>query len=221
MKKLLIGLAAALLSSCTNVRSHPPVEKVVELHMTFVDRDTQPNIFANHSAVVDFDRHGVCSGSFVDSTGDILTARHCVQSADEIEIVTSDGKKYATKVLAVSPNHDLALIHADIVGTPHFDLAERVNRGETIYVLGSPLALTNTLTTGMVAKLDGDETLLDCGVLPGNSGSAVFDEDGKLVGVATAGYIVGFGTTHLNLAQGRDVIAYFIAETAEKLNERR
>ena len=83
-------------------------------------------------------------------------------------------------------------------------------QGETIFILGSPLAFTGTLSTGIIAKVDGDVLLLDCGVLPGNSGSAVYNTRGEMVGVATAGYIVGMGTTHLNVAQSLDAVIYFV-----------
>ena len=69
---------------------------------------------------------------------------------------------------------------------PFFTFAKSYKQGEHIRVLGSPLAEQETLSEGVIAKIDGDELLLDCSVLPGNSGSAVFNDAGELVGTAKA-----------------------------------
>ncbi len=153
---------------------------------------------------------GVCSGSFIDNNGDILTAGHCARNAIEIDVITYDQQHYEAVIVATSSLHDLALLHIDRRNTAHFDPAPSVTRGEQIFILGSPLAITNTLTTGIIAKIDGDVTYVDCGALPGNSGSAVYNTKGEMVGVLTAGFIVGMGTTHLNVIQSIDAAWFFV-----------
>lgn len=153
---------------------------------------------------------GICSGAFIDDMGDIITAGHCAQDAVQIDVITYDNRMYQAVVVATSAVHDLALLHIDRLNTPHFSPAKEVIQGEKIFVLGSPLAITGALTTGIVSKVNGDIIFLDCGVLPGNSGSAVFDENGNLVGVVNAGLIVGMGTTHLNIAQSIDAVIFFV-----------
>lgn len=195
-----------------------PVEhKVVEVHM----QTTQPPQLMQTKkkgkrSTLPF-RSGTCSGAFITSNGDILTAKHCIDGYDQFEVVTYDRRIYAATVVATATVHDLALLHISRRNTPHFELADGTERGEKVYVLGSPLGITDTLTTGIVARVDGDQTLLDCGALPGNSGGPVFNRDNKLIGVLVAGYIVMMGTTHLNIAQGLDAVSDFLNKHADKI----
>lgn len=192
---------------------HIPIEeKIVELHMTEFE-SSSPEKKKRQRLSKDLGGKYLCSGSFIDGLGDIITAKHCVEKVDEIEVVTFDQKKYQATVINMSAQHDLALIHIDRLNTPFFSPATAIRRGEPIFILGSTLGITNTLSAGVIAKLDGDYTFLDCGALPGNSGSAVFDSNEQLVGVLTAGMIVMFGTTHLNIAQSIDAITFFVIES--------
>ncbi len=224
MKTLIIAIllwfmpAYGLLAASTDT-IHLAESKVVEIHMTGPADAEEKAIkkHRNHNVeVVPLPGYGVCSGSFVDEFGDILTAKHCVTGFDAFQVFTSDGKQYAAELVAASAKHDVALLHIDRLGTPFFRLGKKIERGQSIFVLGSPLGLTNTLSVGTVAKLNGDQLLLDCGVLPGNSGGPVFDAAGDLVGVISAGYIVMLGTTHLNLAEGLDVVWFFLYEVSRK-----
>lgn len=218
MKSLLAGLLTfiALASSAYAASTETPVEqKIVELHIT-ESEDAAPAKEKSKHHKENFAAHALCSGAFIDSMGDIVTARHCTEGAASIDVVTYDNCQYRAVIVATSTTHDLALLHIDRLNTEYFRPATEVRRGETIYILGSPLGISDTLSTGVVAKIGGDETLLDCSVLPGNSGSTVFDENQNLVGVATAGFIVILGTTHLNIAQGLDAVKFFIAEALEK-----
>lgn len=182
-------------------------DKVVELHIVLKPETAKKT----HTDLVELG-DAVCSGSFVTDTGDILTARHCAEKAKSITVVRSDGREYKADIVAMSKKHDLALLHIDALNTPYFDVADLTEQGQTIFTYGSPLGLTGTLATGIVARLSGDITLIDCSVLPGNSGGPVFDVQGNMVGVATAGYVVMLGMTHLNLAQGIDAIKSFERE---------
>jgi serine protease Do len=198
-----------------------PEQKTVEIHMASEAPETMPEIKKRGRRQVLPLRAGTCSGEFVGDEGEILTARHCVDGFDTFEVQTYDHRLYVAKVVAVSLNHDLAMIRIDRNHTPYFRLAKSVERGEKISVLGSPLGITDTLSQGVVARLEGDDMLLDCGALPGNSGGPVFNENGELVGVLNAGLIVMFGVTHLNMAQGLDAIHFFIREVAQDYTDGR
>lgn len=183
---------------------------VVELHIIRNPKIVLEEAKASKKGRIETLGRAVCSGSFIDNTGDILTAGHCAADAASIEVVTYDNKTYQAVIVATSTNHDLALLHIDRRSSDYFRLAQSVTRGEKIFILGSPLAITNSLSTGIIAKLDGDVNLVDCSALPGNSGSAVYNENNELVGVLTAGYIVGMGTTHLNVSQSLDTVWFFL-----------
>lgn len=193
---------------------HSVEQSVVELHITRQEADL---VIGNKAKgrVEQFGHLGtsICSGAFIDDSGDIITAGHCAEGGARIDVVTYDSRQYGAVILATSAVHDLALLHIDRRNTVHFSAANSVRRGERVFILGSPLGITNSLSTGVVAKLDGDVTLLDCGALPGNSGSVVYNDAGDMIGVLTAGYRVGMGTTHLNIAQSLDAVRFFIAQT--------
>lgn len=203
-------LAVGAMAADIPEQAEPVEHAVVELHI--VKREFPAAADAKYRSKHRVENFGkaVCSGAFIDESGDIITAGHCAADAAQIEVVTYDNRTYQAVIVATSSTHDLALLHIDRRGTAHFSPAKEVIRGEKIFILGSPLGITNSLSTGIVAKLDGDATLVDCGALPGNSGSAVYDEDGKLVGILTAGYVVGMGTTHLNMAQSIDAVWFFL-----------
>lgn len=212
MKKLLAALfvISSLQIAKAESAQYPPIEgSVVELRITRPDPVLTEN--ARSKSKRENFGHSLCSGSFIDGAGDVLTAGHCAAGDPDIDVVTSDGKRYHAVIIATSPIHDLALLHIDRLNTPYLRPAETVARGEKVFILGSPLGITDTLSTGIVAKLEGDTTLVDCGALPGNSGSAVVNEQGQIIGVLTAGYIVGAGTTHLNVAQSLDAVMYFVS----------
>ena len=200
-----------------------PVEfKTVEIHMTRAEAPVEQESKRKNrrTELMPLPGHGTCSGAFIDETGDLLTARHCVDGFAEFQVQTYDHQIYTAVVVATSAAHDLAMLRIDRRNTGYFELADRVFRGQQVFVLGSPLGITDTLSEGVIARIDGDVTLLDCSALPGNSGGPVFDKYDRLVGILTAGYTVGFGVTHLNMAQGLDAVHFFIKDALEKRHGR-
>lgn len=211
MKSLLSGLLIFSMVQIANASSTELIkaarEKVVELHTTRVETSVVATKKQKNQTETTV-RRSVCAGAFVSPTGDILTARHCVEGATSIDVIAG-GREYRVVVRSVSKIHDLALIHIDSFNTPHFVLAKSLEQGQTIYALGSPLGITGSLSTGIVAKLNGDVNYIDCGILPGNSGGPVINTQGEMVGVATACFIVLLGTTHLNIIQSLEAIIGF------------
>lgn len=184
-------------------------EKVVEVHMIREAVYLGENNFEELSP---FPGKGTCSGAFISNKGDIITAKHCVDGVKEIEVQTFDRQSYKAVIVSTSIVHDLALIHIDRRNTPYFVLASSITRGERITTIGSPLAITDTMSVGIVARIDGDILLVDCSVIPGNSGGPIFNAKEELVGIASAGFVVMQGVTHLNIAQGIDAIYFFLQE---------
>lgn len=214
MKKLLFSLCFLITNLYAKeiIVSEPVEHKVVEIHMTTAAKEVIESKKRNKKDnQIPVHGHGTCSGAFIDNIGDILTARHCIDGFDTFEVVTYENRKYTAIVVATSTIHDLALIHIDKLNTPYFKIAAKVERGQSVSVLGSPLGITDTLTKGIIARIDGDVFLLDCSVLPGNSGGPVYNDDGQMVGIVNAVYIVFMGTTHLSITQGIDAIYFFLS----------
>lgn len=215
MKKLLL-LGLLLASGITYAEDTQMPEgmerRVVELRITAREEAAAAPNKSRRKRIETKELAGyVCSGSFINPYGHILTAGHCVRDAAEIQVITYDKQIYEATIVATSSVHDLALIHIDKLSKDYFPLASEVSRGEKIFIVGSPLGITDTLSTGVIAKLSGDRTLIDCSALPGNSGSAVFDKEGKLVGVLVGGFVVGFGSpTHLNIMQSVESVLFFL-----------
>lgn len=187
-------------------------EKIVELHITFAPPPTAEVKKQRKMLAYTKSGQAICSGSLISPLGHVLTARHCVQDADSISVMLRDGQEFAATTRAISKTQDLAIIQIGKFNTPYFRLSKPLVQGQAVRILGSPLGLTGTLTAGIVAKLFGDYTLLDCTALPGNSGGPVINADGELAGVLSAIIVVYFGPSHISVAQSVDSIMMFFYE---------
>lgn len=179
-------------------------EKVVELHITL--KDNAPETKKTAKGIQPVEGKAICSGAFVDEDGLILTARHCTEGVSKMEVLTSDHSVYNASFVAKSNLQDLALVRIDRHNTPFFRLADTITRGEHIFVLGSPMGETSVLSQGFIAKLVGDFIIIDASVVPGNSGGPVYDDAGRLVGVAVAVFVCDYGMTHLGVVEGADAV---------------
>lgn len=218
MKKLLAVAMSLLLNSSIFaneiqiVEEAPLEEKVVELRITFAPPPTAEVKKQRKLMMKTKTGQALCSGSFISPYGHILTARHCVQGSTEIEVLTYDQQEYKANIVAVSEKQDLAVIQIGKIPSPHFNIGRPLTKGQRIAIIGSPLGLTNLVTEGIVAKLYGDLTLLDCTALPGNSGGPVLDAEGNLVGVVSAMVVVLFGPAHISVVQSVNSIVFFFYE---------
>lgn len=186
----------------------PVEERVVELHVTFAP---PPTLEAKKSRKTMYMKSGraVCSGSFVTSFGHVLTAKHCVEGATEIDVITYDNKVYKAEIRGQSAIADLALIQIGRFNTPYFKLADSLKQSEAITIIGSPLGLSYTKTSGTVGKIMGDIVIFDCTAVPGNSGGPVLNSKNEIVGVVSAMVIVFLGPARLTVAQSVDSIKFF------------
>lgn len=215
MKNKLVVLAALLLSSTVFsqeiVIATPTISEVVELHVTFAP---PPTAEAKKARKLMYTKAGkaICSGSFISPLGHVLTAKHCVDGADDIKVFTSDGRFYNAEIRGIAKRADLAVIQIGRFNVPHFKLATELAQSESLTIIGSPLGLTNTKTAGVVGKIMGDLLILDCTAVPGNSGGPVLNKKGEVVGVVSAMVIVFFGPAHLTVAQSVDSIRFFYYE---------
>lgn len=133
---------------------------------------------------------------FLDAgTGMIVTNAHVVDGRTEVQIGAADGRIATARVVARDEVHDIALLAADLPGLPRLSFATTPARvGETIYAVGSPFGLGQSVTRGIVSALDRaiDVTTPfgmvqhDAPLNPGSSGGPVVNQRGEVVGINTA-----------------------------------
>ena len=137
------------------------------------------------------------SGVIISPDGYILTNQHVVEAADEIEVALSDGKKLAAKVVGSDPETDLAVLHVDAQNLPPITLgrAENLRVGDVVLAIGNPLGVGQTVTMGIISalhrtglRINTFENFIqtDAAINQGNSGGALIDASGNLVGINTA-----------------------------------
>lgn len=149
-------------------------------------------------------RVGAGSGVIISTDGYIITNNHVIDGADELEVTLNDNRKFAAKIIGTDPTTDIALIKIDAKDLPTipFGDSEKLKVGEWVLAVGNPFNLTSTVTAGIVsAKSRGNigtggrdrskiESFIqtDAAVNPGNSGGALVNTKGELVGINTAIY---------------------------------
>jgi len=141
------------------------------------------------------------SGVIISSDGYIVTNNHVVAESVNLEIVMNDGHTYKAKVVGRDPNTDIALLKVDEKNLPYLTWgnSDALKLGEWVLAVGNPFSLTSTVTAGIVSAksrslgiMSGQKMPLesfiqtDAAVNPGNSGGALVDSRGNLVGINTA-----------------------------------
>ena len=143
---------------------------------------------------------GAGSGVIISPEGYIVTNNHVVEDADNIEVVLNDNRKFTAKVIGKDPNTDIALIKIDAKDLPYLTWgnSEALKLGEWVLAVGNPFNLTSTVTAGIVSAksrsigiMSGQMPLesfiqTDAAVNPGNSGGALVNANGDLVGINAA-----------------------------------
>ena len=140
------------------------------------------------------------SGIIISPDGYILTANHVVDGMDEIEVAIPDSKKqYTARVVGADPPTDVAVLKIEAVGLPAVTLgdSEQLVVGDVVLAIGNPFGVGQSVTMGIVSALgrkveSPDEGYsiqnfiqTDAAVNPGNSGGALVDVQGRLIGINT------------------------------------
>jgi S1-C subfamily serine protease len=145
---------------------------------------------------------GLGSGVVIDSDGNILTNFHVVRGFDEVTVTFADDTTVTGQVVGTDPGNDIAMVKVDIDSSELHPAklgdSSAVKVGETVAALGNPFGLDGTFTTGVISGLGRTlassstgrpiRNLLqtDTAVNPGNSGGALFNLRGEVIGINTA-----------------------------------
>ncbi|HEV2042816.1 MAG TPA: trypsin-like peptidase domain-containing protein [Casimicrobiaceae bacterium] len=150
------------------------------------------------------------SGVIVSSDGYVLTNNHMIEGADDIQIVLSDGRRLRARVRGSDPDSDLAVLKADVSDLPAitFGTLDSVQVGDTVLAIGSPFGFGNTVTHGIISALGRnlemnrfeDFIQTDAAVNPGNSGGALVDSGGNLIGINSAIFSQSGGSQGIGFA---------------------
>ena len=151
------------------------------------------------------------SGVIVSNEGYVLTNNHVIDGADDIQLVLADGRRLRATVRGTDPESDLAVLKAEGKDLPAitFGSLDNVQVGDTVLALGNPFGFGNTVTHGIVSALGRnhlginrfeDFIQTDAAVNPGNSGGALVDFDGNLIGVNSAIFSQSGGSQGIGFA---------------------
>lgn len=140
---------------------------------------------------------GTGSGVIITADGYIITNNHVIDNSQELSVTLNNNKTYDAKIIGSDPKTDIALIKIDTDEDLHyatFGDSDQVKIGEWVLAVGNPFNLTSTVTAGIISAksrdLSGSNTQsflqTDAAVNPGNSGGALVNTNGDLIGINTA-----------------------------------
>jgi S1-C subfamily serine protease len=162
-----------------------------------------PSVVNITSTAVAFDffygavpQQGMGSGFIIDGEGHILTNFHVVEGARQLEVTTSDKKKYKAQIVGTDPIHDLAVIQIPNQSVPQAEIGDSKSLvvGQKVYAIGNPFGLSGTMTRGIISSIRSlkgqrgyiDEAIqTDAAINPGNSGGPLLNARGQVIGINT------------------------------------
>ncbi|HNW56366.1 MAG TPA: Do family serine endopeptidase [Bacteroidales bacterium] len=143
---------------------------------------------------------GYGSGVIVSDDGYIITNNHVIENAESVEVALNDKRTFTAQVIGRDPSTDIALLKVKADNLPYIKYgdSEQLKLGEWVLAVGNPFNLTSTVTAGIVSAKgrnlqlnEGDYSIesfiqTDAALNPGNSGGALVDTKGLLVGITSA-----------------------------------
>ena len=145
-------------------------------------------------------RAGTGSGVIYSADGYILTNNHVVEFADDYTITLHDNREFKARLVGTDPSTDMAVLKIEANDLPAVELgnSDAVKVGEWVLAVGNPFDLTSTVTAGIISAKSRDINIIrrgapiesfiqtDAAVNPGNSGGALVDANGRLIGINSA-----------------------------------
>src|SRR5258707_650109 len=198
-----------LAPSCVTRSSHlrltqgaaPPALDSDEQNNIAVYKKALPSVVNITSTAVTFDffygpvpQQGMGSGFVIDAEGHILTNFHVIEGARQLEVTTSDKKKYKALVVGTDPVHDLAVIQISNKSVPQAEIGDSksLNVGQKVYASRNQFSLSDTMKRGIISSIRSvrgprgfiDEAIqTDAAINPGNSGGPLLNSRGQVIGI--------------------------------------
>lgn len=143
---------------------------------------------------------GFGSGVIISEDGYIITNNHVIERAEKIKVILNDKSEYEAKLIGTDPSTDIALLKVEASKMPYlvYGDSDQLKLGEWVLAVGNPFNLNSTVTAGIISArarnlgINSDaysiESFIqtDAAVNPGNSGGALVNQQGKLIGINTA-----------------------------------
>ncbi len=185
----------------------PVLKAVVSVYSTKTVHEQIPmnpllrQFFGNQIPQQDRKEEGLGSGVIVSPDGYILTNNHVVDGADQLKVSFADGREFPAKLIGTDDKTDIAVIKIEATNLPTVVLAdsEKLRVGDIVFAVGNPLEVGETVTMGIVSAkgrnklgllddVGGYEDFIqtDAAINLGNSGGALVDAKGRLVGINSA-----------------------------------
>jgi serine protease DegS len=172
------------------------------------------------------------SGVIIDTAGHVITNHHVVKDANEIRVQLADGRVATPKVVGTDPDTDLAVLRVDLPELPAMSLgrSDELRPGDVVLAIGNPLGLSQTVTQGIVSATGrgslrlatfADFIQTDAAINFGNSGGALIDTEGQLVGINTAVLAQALGTEGIGFAIPVNLVRGVMQEIIEHGRVRR
>ncbi|HEY6273490.1 MAG TPA: trypsin-like peptidase domain-containing protein [Terriglobales bacterium] len=178
----------------------PSLDPEEQLNVT-VYKKALPSVVNITSTAVAFDffygpvpQQGAGSGFVIDGEGHILTNYHVIENARQLEVTTSDKKRYKAQIVGTDPAHDLAVIQIPVQDVPRAEIGDSKNLvvGQKVFAIGNPFGLSGTMTRGIISSIRSvrgprgfiDEAIqTDAAINPGNSGGPLLNSRGQVIGI--------------------------------------
>ncbi|MEJ1960142.1 MAG: trypsin-like peptidase domain-containing protein [Gammaproteobacteria bacterium] len=165
-------------------------ERVAPTSLDELLRETWPPRYRRHI------ENSLGAGVIVDHEGHIVTNHHVIANADAIQVQLADERIADAKIVGRDPDTDLALLHIDLKNLPVAPLgrSDKLRVGDVVLAIGSPVGLSQTVTHGIVSAttrsigiaIFEDFIQTDAAINEGNSGGALIDTTGAVIGINTA-----------------------------------
>ena len=193
--------SAAEMTTDFTVAAENTIHAVVHVKNTAVKTQVNPwaeQYYGRGQGTKKYEQVGTGSGVIISADGYIVTNNHVIDGASELEITLNNKKKYKAVLVGTDAANDIALLKIESnTNFPYVPFAnsDNIKIGEWVLAVGNPYNLTSTVTAGIVSAkgrdLEGNRNIesfiqTDAAVNPGNSGGALVNGRGELIGINTA-----------------------------------